>query len=127
MICEAPKVKLRNKAYNVGFPTFVKVFDKPATDKLSGKVVDELSGKIPWHRFITAMDRAGSGAEKLKGSCGLCYSANRSIIFHEPYPESYLPTHLARRIARRLNYFGWIADSFVLDHISGEGIWGSAT
>ncbi|KAL8637241.1 MAG: hypothetical protein Q9226_009142, partial [Calogaya cf. arnoldii] len=65
---EAPKVKLRKKAYKAAFPIFAKVFGKPVTDELSGKVVDDVSGKIAWHQFITAMSRAGFGAEKLQGS-----------------------------------------------------------
>ncbi|KAL8852654.1 MAG: hypothetical protein Q9221_002414 [Calogaya cf. arnoldii] len=117
---ECPKVKLRKKAYKAAFPIFAKVFGKLVTDELSGKVVDDVSGKIPWHQFITAMSRAGFGAEKFQGSRWLFDSGDRSIMFHEPHPESDLTTHLARRFARRLHRnFGWTADTFVLDNTSG--------
>ncbi|KAL9035524.1 MAG: hypothetical protein Q9180_004816 [Flavoplaca navasiana] len=114
---EVVKIKLKKKAYKAAFPVFAKIFGKPVINELSGKLVEELSGKISWHQFITAMSRAGFGAEKLQGSCWLFSSDDRSIMFHEPHPESDLTTHLARRIARRLNRnFGWAVESFVLDH-----------
>ncbi|KAL9628666.1 MAG: hypothetical protein Q9204_005747, partial [Flavoplaca sp. TL-2023a] len=120
---EAAKIKLKKKAYKAAFPTFAKIFGKPVINELSGKTVEELSGKIPWHQFITAMSRAGFGAEKLQGSCWLFSSDDRSIMFHEPHPESDLTTHLARGIARRLNRnFGWTVESFVLDDTTGGEI-----
>ncbi|KAL8992432.1 MAG: hypothetical protein Q9169_007108 [Polycauliona sp. 2 TL-2023] len=119
---EATKVKLRKKAYKAAFPTFAKIFGKPVTNQLSGKIVEELSGKIPWHQFLTAMSRAGFAAEKLQGSRWLFRSGNRSIMFHEPHPENDLTTHLARRFARRLKgNFGWTTETFVLDDTKEEG------
>ncbi|KAL8668535.1 MAG: hypothetical protein Q9168_006839 [Polycauliona sp. 1 TL-2023] len=121
-ISSVPKVPLKKKAYKAAFPTFAKIFGKPITNALTGKPVEELSGKIPWHSFLTAMSRAGFAAEKLQGSRWLFSSSsnsgngNKSIMFHEPHPENDLTTHLARRFARRLKgNFGWTAESFVLD------------
>ncbi|KAL8752508.1 MAG: hypothetical protein Q9184_005708, partial [Pyrenodesmia sp. 2 TL-2023] len=65
---EPPKVKVKKKAYKAALPISAKLFGKPVTDQLSGKVLDEISGKIPWHQFITAMNKAGFGAENLPDS-----------------------------------------------------------
>ncbi|KAL8918021.1 MAG: hypothetical protein Q9208_007619 [Pyrenodesmia sp. 3 TL-2023] len=101
---ESPRLSVKKKAFN----TFAALFGKPLADKLPGE--------LPWTDFKKAMVNVGFGAEKLQGSGWLFESDRRSIIFHEPHPESKLPMQWARRIARRLNRnFGWTADSFVLE------------
>ncbi|KAL8925190.1 MAG: hypothetical protein Q9172_002344 [Xanthocarpia lactea] len=107
---EAPRLSVKKKAFN----TFAALFGKPMADKLPGE--------LPWTDFKKAMVNVGFGAEKLQGSGWLFESERRSIIFHEPHPESKLPMHWARRIARRLNRnFGWTADTFVLEDGTENG------
>ncbi|KAL8854456.1 MAG: hypothetical protein Q9221_000727 [Calogaya cf. arnoldii] len=100
----APKIPVKKKAFN----TFAALFGKPVADKLPGE--------LPWSDFKRAMVNVGFGAEKLQGSAWLFASEKGNIIFHEPHPESKLPMHWARRIARRLNRnFGWTMDTFALE------------
>lgn len=107
-----PRIPVRKKAPI----TFSTLFGTP----IDGNIP---SGEIPWIDFRKAMVNVGFGAEKLQGSAWLFKkpedSGSRSIIFHEPHPESKLCVKLARRIARRLQRrFGWTAEAFEL--IRGE-------
>ncbi|KAL9038396.1 MAG: hypothetical protein Q9180_003163 [Flavoplaca navasiana] len=99
------RLPVRKKAFN----TFATLFGKPL-------LADRTPGELPWTDFKKAMVNVGFGAEKLQGSAWLFESKYGSIIFHEPHPQSKLPMHGARRIARRLNRnFGWTAETFVLE------------
>ena len=101
-----PKIPVRKKALS----TFSALFGKPIDNSIP-------SGGIPWIDFRKAMVNIGFSAEKLQGSAWLFKKPeeSRSIIFHEPHPESKLSVKLARRIARRLQRrFGWTAESFEL-------------
>ncbi len=105
---DPPKLPVKKKAFN----TFAALFgNKPALADTT-----KLPGELPWTDFKKAMVNVGFGAEKLQGSGWLFGSGRRSIIFHEPHPESKLPMQWARRIARRLNRnFGWTKETFVLE------------
>ena len=103
-----PKIPVRKKALS----TFSVLFGKP----IDGNTP---SGEVPWIDFRKAMVNVGFCAEKLQGSAWLFKkpedSGSRSIIFHEPHPESKLCVKWARRFARRLQRrFGWTVESFVL-------------
>ncbi|KAI4138141.1 MAG: hypothetical protein L6R39_006941 [Caloplaca ligustica] len=101
---QSPRLTVKKKAFH----TFTALFGKP----LAGT----LRGELPWNEFKKAMVNVRFSAEKLQGSAWLFESGRKSIIFHEPHPESKLPMQWARRIARRLNRnFGWTADTFVLE------------
>ena len=104
----SPKIPVRKKALS----TFSVLFGKP----INGNTP---SGEIPWMDFRKAMANIGFSAEKLQGSAWLFKkpedSGSRSIIFHEPHPESKLCVKWVRRMAGRLQRrFGWTAESFVL-------------
>ena len=103
-----PKILMRKKALS----TFSALFGMPVDGNTP-------SGEIPWIDFRKAMVNVGFSAHKLQGSAWLFKrsedSGSRSIIFHEPHPESKLSVKLARRIARRLQRrFGWTVESFVM-------------
>ncbi|KAL8649796.1 MAG: hypothetical protein Q9210_004186 [Variospora velana] len=105
-VTEFPTLTVKKKAFN----TFAALFGKPIADKLPGE--------LPWSEFKKAMVNVGFSAEKLRGSGWLFDSGVKSIIFHEPHPESKLPMQWARRIARRLNRnFGWTVDTFVPESV----------
>ncbi|KAL8719542.1 MAG: hypothetical protein Q9225_003463 [Loekoesia sp. 1 TL-2023] len=105
-----PKLTVKKKAFN----TFAALFGKPVPDS-------KLPGELPWNEFKKAMVNVGFSAEKLQGSAWLFNSGLKSIVFHEPHPESKLPMQWARRIARRLNRnFGWTAETFVPENAASE-------
>ena len=64
------------------------------------------------------MTHIGFAAQKLPGSSWVFElekdGESKKIMFHEPHPDSKIPSQWARRIARRLNrHFGWTAETFV--------------
>ncbi|KAL8825950.1 MAG: hypothetical protein Q9170_007594 [Blastenia crenularia] len=113
--CSPPKITVKKKAFN----TFAALFGSPVQ-------ADKLPGELPWIDFKKAMVNIGFSAEKLQGSAWVFAPTTlvlrKSIIFHEPHPESKLPMQWARRIARRLNRnFGWMVDTFVRDEATDNG------
>ncbi len=76
------------------------------------------SGEIAWSDFLSLMASVGFSVKKLDGSAWLFSPAEadlfrRSIIFHEPHPESKMPFRVARRYGRRLERsYGWSRESF---------------
>ncbi|CAF9921572.1 hypothetical protein IMSHALPRED_005207 [Imshaugia aleurites] len=75
-------------------------------------------GEIAWSDFLSTMASVGFSVKKLDGSAWLFAPAEadlfrRSIIFHEPHPESKMSFTVARRYGRRLERaYGWSRESF---------------
>lgn len=75
-------------------------------------------GGIPWSDFLSTMASVGFSVKKLDGSAWLFAPAEadlfrRSIIFHEPHPESKMSFRVARRYGRRLERaYGWSRETF---------------
>ncbi len=84
----------------------------------SSEEVEAPSGEIAWSDFLSLMASVGFSVKKLDGSAWLFSPAEadlfrRSIIFHEPHPESKMSFRVARRYGRRLERsYGWSRESF---------------
>ena len=79
---------------------------------------ESLPGELPWRDFLRALTNIGFSAEKLPGSqwmfCRQDGDSRQKISFHEPHPESKIPSQWCRHFARRLKIaFGWTMDTFV--------------
>lgn len=101
-----PVFSLDKRAYKV----FSSLF------RLSTK--DGVPGELPWNDFLYAMVAIGFSVQSLDGSASIFSRTDgrldRSIIFHEPHPESKMPYLIVKRVGRRLNrIFGWTAGNFV--------------
>lgn len=73
----------------------------------SSKEAEAPSGEIAWSDFLSFMASVDFSVKKLDGSAWLFAPAEadlfrRSIIFHEPHPESKMSFRVARRYGRRL-------------------------
>ena len=93
-----------------GFKVFSTLFHDPDDS--------QSPGEIPWVKFQSAMASVGFSIRKLNGSAcvfePLSDVFHRSIIFHEPHPNSNIPFQVARRYGRRLERaYGWTLASFV--------------
>lgn len=101
-----PQYRLDKRAYKVFSCLF----------RLSTK--DGVPGELPWNDFVHAMVSISFAVQSLDGSAWIFSPADgtlgRSIIFHEPHPESKIPYLIAKRVGRRLSRaFGWTAENFV--------------
>lgn len=101
-----PIFSLDKRAYKV----FTSLF------RLSTK--DGVPGELPWNDFLYAMVAIGFSVHSLDGSASIFSrtdeGVDRSIIFHEPHPDSKMPYLIAKRVGRRLNRtYGWTAENFV--------------
>jgi hypothetical protein len=75
-------------------------------------------GEIPWSDFLYAFASIDFGIEKQHG-LGWVFTPprepQRTIIFHEPHPNTKIPVHIARRHERQLSQaYSWTKDTFVL-------------
>lgn len=101
-----PVFSLDKRAYKV----FSSLF------RLSTK--DGVPGELPWNDFLYAMVAIRFSVQSLDGSASIFSRTDggldRSIIFHEPHPESKMPYLIVKRVGRRLHgTFGWTAENFV--------------
>ena len=79
---------------------------------------DTAPGELPWKDFVHAMSHVGFSAQKLAGSAWVFRQRDKNlpekILFHEPHPDSKIPSHFAARMAWRLRRsFGWTGETFV--------------
>lgn len=98
------------KVSKQGFQVFSTLFHNPDDG--------QSPGEISWVKFQSAMASVGFSIRKLNGSAcvfePLSDEFHRSIIFHEPHPNSNIPFQVARRYGRRLERaYGWTLASFV--------------
>jgi hypothetical protein len=130
----APRIKIKTRSiqpelpppiqpepHNVPTPTPTIEITKRAQKVFAALFYDPIQdppGEIPWSDFLYAFSSIDFGIEKQHGS-GWVFTPpgepQRTIIFHEPHPNTKIPVHIARRHGRRLSRaYGWTKDTLVL-------------
>ena len=95
-----------------GFKVITTLFYTPSEE------AEAPSEEIAWSDFLSTMASVGFSVKNFDGSAWLFAPAEadlfrRSIIFHEPHPESKMSFRVARRYGRRLERaYGWSKKNF---------------